>query len=138
MNVLLDTDVVLDLLLEREGFVEAAAALFDAQDAGEIRVFVSAITPLNVFYIAAKVLGRQNTEEAIYELLGSVDVCTIDYQVLQQALSLSFKDYEDAVQVASALSAHLGAIVTRNLPDYRNSPLPVYSPSDFLTLLSTN
>jgi len=136
MKVLLDTDIILDLLLARPGFAGDAVALFQAHDRGEIEGFISAITPANVFYIAGKVLGRQNTLQAIYELLASVNVCAVNQRVLQIALNSSISDFEDAVQTASAVNAKLNAIVTRNLNDYKNSPLPVYSPSDFLALLA--
>lgn len=137
MKVLLDTDIVLDLLLARASFVDEAEALFDAHDQGEIQAFISAITPANVFYIAGKVLGRPGVLQAIYELLASVDVCAVNQQVLQAALNLPFSDFgEDATQTASAINAKLDAIVTRNQSDYKNSPLPVYSPSDLLTLLA--
>ena len=135
MTVLFDTDIVLDLLLARTNFVSEAEALFEAHDRGEIQAYISAITPVNVFYIAGKVLGRPGTAQAIYELLASVDVCAVNQHVLQMALNSPISDFEDAVQTASAINAKLDAIVTRNLKDYNNSPLPVYSPSDFLALL---
>ena len=136
MKVLFDTDVVLDLLLARTGYVGDAEALFDAHDRNEIDAFISAITPANVFYIAGKVLGRPDTLQAIYELLASVEVSAVNQHVLQSALNLPISDFEDAIQIASAINAKLDAIVTRNLSDYKNSPLPVYSPSDFLALLA--
>ncbi len=52
------------------------------------------------------------------------------------ALNSPISDFEDAIQIASAINANLDAIVTRNLSDYKNSPVPVYSPSDFLALLA--
>lgn len=136
MKVLFDTDVVLDLLLARTDYVGDAEALFDAHDRNEIDAFISAITPANVFYIAGKVLGRPDTLQAIYELLASVEVSAVNQHVLQSALNSPISDFEDAIQSASAVNAKLDAIVTRNLSDYKNSPLPVYSPSDFLALLA--
>ena len=135
MRVLFDTDVVLDLLLERPGFVEAAAALFDLHDQGALQAYISAITPFNISYIARKVLGRANTEGALYELLASVDVCPVNLAVLQTALALPMPDYEDAAQAASAQAAGLDAIVTRNLTDYKGAPLPVFSPTELLAHL---
>jgi hypothetical protein len=52
------------------------------------------------------------------------------------ALNSPISDFEDAIQIASAINAKLDAIVTRNLSDYKNSPLPVHSASDFLALLA--
>ena len=65
-------------------------------------------------------------------------ICPLDAQMLQAAEALPLKDYEDAVQLASALAAGLEVIVTRDLRDYKNSSLPVFSPDDFLTLLAAS
>jgi hypothetical protein len=70
--------------------------------------------------------------DGIDDLLTLIRVCPITHTVLVQALGLSFADYEDAVQHASATEAGLDAIVTRNLSDYKNATLPVFSPNDFL------
>ena len=136
MRVLFDTDIVLDFLQERAPFLADALALFDAHDQKKIDAFVSAITPINVFYVIRRQAGLQKAEQAVLAILTSLEICTVDESVLQDAKKLPIEDYEDAVQVASAMSANLDAVVTRNLKDYKNSPLPVYSPSDFIALLA--
>lgn len=136
MRVLFDTNIVLDFLLERGTFLPDALALFTAHDQKKIDAFVSAITPVNVFYIIRKEAGLQKAVEAVAAILDTLDVCFLDKRILEDATQLPVTDYEDAVQVASALSSRLDCIVTRDLKDYKNSPLPVYSPSDFIALLS--
>ena len=136
MRVLFDTDVVLDVLLQRAGFVQEAVALFDAHARGEIQAHISAITPVNVFYIARKSLGQVPLRHAIEQLLLTVTVCPMDARSLRDALALPMADFEDATQVACALRAGLDAIVTRNLSDYQNSPLPAYSPAQLLARLA--
>lgn len=138
MKVLFDTDIVLDLLLDRPGFAEAAEALFELHDLGVLQGYVSAITPFNVNYIARKVLGRAHAEEAIYELLASLDVCPVNLAILQAALALPISDFEDAAQTASAQALGLDAIVTRNLGDYQAAPLSVFSPVELLAHLKMN
>ena len=136
MRVLLDTDIVLDLLLQRAGFVQAAVALFETHERGEIQAHISALTSVNVFYIARKTLGQAPLRRAIEQLLLTVTVCPMDAQSLRGALALPMADFEDATQVTCALRAGLEAIVTRNLSDYQNSPLPVYSPAQLLAYLA--
>lgn len=136
MRVLLDTNVILDLFLNRQGFAGDAAALWVANERGQIEALISAITPVNVFYFTRKVSGLENARQAVSKLIISLQISRVDAQVIQAAENLPLKDYEDAVQVASAIAANLDAIVTRDLSDYKNSPLPVYSPSDFLALLA--
>lgn len=74
MRVLLDTDVVLDLLLDREPFVEAAAALWELNGQNKVDAYISAITPVNVFYIARKLKGGDMARQIITKLLTALRV----------------------------------------------------------------
>ncbi len=132
MRVLLDTNVILDLLLDREGFAEDASAIWDINARGEIEAFIAAITPVNIFYIARKLNGAVLAREYVSKMLEMLQVCSLDRQSLLAAEILDFADYEDAVQVACAMFSNLDAIVTRDLKDFKNSPLPVYLPTEFL------
>jgi predicted nucleic acid-binding protein len=135
-RVLLDTDVILDVLLDRPQFVDQAGALWEAHEQGKIEGHISAITPVNVFYIARKLKDAETARLAVSRLIGTFRVCTVNHAVLRQATQLLLSDYEDAVQLASAMTWQLDAIITRNLGDYQQSPLPVFSPADFLTKLA--
>lgn len=135
MRVLLDTDVILDFLLERMPFFPAASELLELNANGTFDAYISSITAINVFYIGRKVVGAIKIRQGIDDLLRLVRVTAVDRASLIQALALPFTDYEDAVQHTSASAAGLDAIVTRNLSDYKNSTLPAYSPADFLNHL---
>jgi predicted nucleic acid-binding protein len=137
MRVLLDSDVVLDFLLERAPFCEVAGELFELIARGACGGYISGVTPINVFYLMRKAKGIDQARQAISDLLIAVEVCPITQTVLEAAFALSFTDYEDAVQHASAAAAGLDAIVTRNLDDYKNAALPVYSPVEFLNQLKS-
>ena len=132
MRVLLDTNVVLDFVLERAPHFEAAAELFDLIAAESFRGFVSGITPINVFYVGRKFVGSEKARERVRDLLIVLEVCPITAAALTSALALPFKDYEDAVQYASAVESRLDAIITRDVGDYQNSILPVFAPIEFL------
>lgn len=139
MRVLIDTDVVLDVILAREPFAKDAIELLDLAESGAFEPYVSAITPLNIFYIARRAKAVRDLREAVQLLLERTTVCPIDESILYAAFAVRFVDYEDAVQHCSATAAGLDAIVTRNLHDYKYSILPVYSPKSFLDhLKSTN
>jgi predicted nucleic acid-binding protein len=137
MRVLFDTDVVLDLILDRQPFVQVATELFELHEQGRIDIFVAAVTPINVFYITRKNKGLDRARRAIDELLSSVAVCPLDQAILVKAQKTAFKDFEDAVQHTCAAASGLDAIVTRNLNDYKDATLPVFSPPDFLKKLRT-
>ena len=132
MRVLLDTDVVLDLIMARAPFASSVGELFDLSDLGLFEAHISALTPLNIFYIARKAKNATDLREAIKQLVRSVTICPIDYTILVAAFALPFSDYEDAVQHCCATASSLDAIVTRNIKDYKNATLPVFTPTEFL------
>lgn len=132
MRVLLDTDVVLDLLLDREPFAADAVAIWQAGEKHQVDLYVSAITPINVFYVARKLKGEETAKLLVASLLATCRICTVDQSLLLAALASTIRDFEDAVQAVAASVQQLDAIVTRNLRDYTDSPVPVLSPSDLL------
>lgn len=132
MLVLLDTDVVLDLVLAREPFAQVSAQLFKLHEQRKIDAYIAAITPINVFYITRKIKSAQAARQAVELLLSSLAVCPLSHRVLDEAYKLPFADYEDAVQHASATAHGLDTIITRDINDYKNATLPVFSPADFL------
>ena len=136
MRALLDTDVVMDVMVARLPFAQTSGQLLDLASKGTFEAYVSSITPINIFYVARKAKSVGNLRDALRQLLQTVRVCPIDHSVLTAALDLPFADYEDAVQHAAATASKLDAIVTRNLKDYGNATLPVFSPADFLNQLT--
>lgn len=132
MRVLLDTNIILDLFLEREAFVDDAALLWKANETGHFTAYVSAITPVNLFYIGRKLKGREAAFRAVQEVVSALSIAPINQLVLDHSLKLDFKDYEDAVQHASATAVNLEAIITRNIDDYKKAQIPVFSPDDFI------
>jgi predicted nucleic acid-binding protein len=117
--------------------VQAATQLFELHEQGRFDIFVAAITLINVFYVTRKNKGLDTARRAVDELLAKVGVCPLDQQILEQARKAAFKDYEDAVQHASAVASGLEAIITRNLSDYKTATLAVFSPTDFLAKLGS-
>jgi hypothetical protein len=105
---------------------------------GRIDGYISGITLVNVFYLTRKLKGSEGGRQAVKELLATLRVCPLDQSVLEDAQRLAFADYEDAVQHASATASQIDAIITRNLDDYRNATLPVFSPTDFLNQLTSD
>ncbi|AFY60819.1 PIN domain-containing protein [Synechococcus sp. PCC 6312] len=130
MRLLIDTNVVLDFLQEREPFVESAAELFARIDRGEIEGFIAATTITNIYYIVRRGVGAIVAKNSVIQILSSLNICTVDQEVLEQAIKLNFQDYEDAVQYSCAIAYNLDAIVTRDLSGFVNSEIPVVLPND--------
>lgn len=137
MRVLLDTNVVLDFVLQRQPFFIEADQIFLRLRNNKFKGFVSPITPINVFYTTRKEIDKTSAFIAIEELLNLVEISKSNNQIYQNALSINFNDYEDAVQHECAIAENLDAIVTRNPKDFKNALVKVFSPDEFLQHLQT-
>lgn len=135
MRILLDTDVNLDLILQRQPFYTAAKEIFVRLSNGEFEAYVCDITILNISFITRKELDSSQIRQTISQLLQLVKISKIDALILQKAITSPISDYEDAVQHESAIAENLDAIVTRNTKDFANASLKVYSPNEFLEFL---
>ena len=132
IRALLDTNIFLDLFLERPDFVRSAEELWEANRQGRFEGYVSALTPPTIYYVGRKTKGDAAMRYALVGLLATFRVCAVDQDTLRAALALPLTDYEDSIQLASALSNGLEAIVARDQKDFARASLPIYSPVDFL------
>jgi predicted nucleic acid-binding protein len=135
VRLLLDINVVLDVALNRAPFVQDSALLLNAVDQGRAEGFVAAHTITTAFYVTAKIQGVQVATAAISRLLEIVDVVPADRADLLRALSLGWRDFEDAVQAVSAEKIEADAIVTRDPKDFQGATITVRSPAQVLALL---
>ena len=128
----MDTNVVIDFLANRLPFSADAGNLFELSATGEIKIFISAVSYSNIYYI----LRRQGLpNHAILGLLESLsdisEIVDVSGQVIRQSLKTDFTDYEDAVQNLCALSIPgINFIVTRDTKDFKKSTLPVLTPAE--------
>jgi predicted nucleic acid-binding protein len=136
VRVLFDTNVLLDALLARKPFVADAAFLLNAVESRRIAGFISATTLTDIHYLVRRQTKSAETAMiTITHLLALMEVCIVDRQVLEQAVSLKLADFEDAVQVACAISTGLEAIATRDVSGFIGSPISILSPGDLRTQL---
>jgi predicted nucleic acid-binding protein len=138
VKVLFDTNVVLDVLMQREPHVEAAAKLFSLVDKGRIEGSICATTATTIFYIAAKSFGDRRAREEIRGLLALFDVAAVDKSVLDSALSTGFSDYEDAVVHEAARAIGATAIVTRDREGFSAASIPAMNPDELLAAIAAS
>jgi predicted nucleic acid-binding protein len=138
MRVLIDTNIVLDFLLQREPFSQDAELLFQAIGAGQIIGYVTATTLTDIFYISRKhTRSVEQARQAVSEILTAMVICPIDRAVLESAFNSGLVDFENAVQIFGAVAQGLDAILTRDSKGFLSSPIPVLSIQEMLKQLGT-
>jgi predicted nucleic acid-binding protein len=136
MNVFLDTNVVMDVLLERKPFVVDSQRMWFLAERGKIRGLIAAMTFPNVYYIVRKIRGAEAATTMLSMLRSTFTPVELDGQILNQALDARFADFEDAIQYHSALRANAVCLVTRNPAHFPQGQLSILSPAEFLALYS--
>ena len=130
MRILFDTNVVLDVLLNRKPHAESAANLFVSVERKRIEGLLGATTVTTLHYLAAKAIGARRAKGHLETLLSFFDVAPVDKEVLAAALSLDFRDYEDAVLYEGGRRAGAAGIVTRDPEGFRKAQIAVYQPHE--------
>lgn len=133
--ILIDTDVLIDVALDRKPFSNAASELLDRLQTGPKRAFVAWHTLSNFYYLVAPSHAGVDTRSFITELIRFVAVAECGTDGIAYAVRLDMADFEDAMQVAAARACGAGFVVTRNARDFRRSPIPAITPSEALETL---
>ena len=134
-TVLIDLIVLLDVLQKRVPFYETSAGLLAAVETGRVQGFLAAPSITTLFCLIQKRKSSAEARATITNLLQFIKVAPVDQNTIEQALNLDFRDFEDAVQMISAVQCKADCLVTRNAKDYQPALLPVMQPVDFLSTL---
>lgn len=136
-KLLIDTNVVLDVVLDREPWVEDATALLDAIAGGRAEGHIAGHTVTTVYYIVERARSRSVAATAVNDLLQLLNVVPLGRADFQRALGLDLRDYEDGVQAAAGLQVGIDYLVTRNAKDFKGAPVMPRSPGEILGLLGS-
>lgn len=138
-KLFVDSDVVIDFFTDREPHANPASELFELNEQGELKIYLSAVSINNIYYIVRRFLGHKKTIEVIELLTDMTQIIGTTKNEIVQALKNDFSDYEDSIQYSSALAVKgLDAIITRNIKDYKNSKIAVMTPLNFLKMRQKN
>lgn len=132
MKVLVDTDVILDFLYEREGFFENARMIISLIERGAFSGYLSALIIWNLFYILSKHLGKQEARKKIKTIRTLINIIPIDGKIIDLGLNSNIKDFEDSVQYFAAKNEGIDIIITRNKKDYPKKSISIMTPSEFI------
>jgi predicted nucleic acid-binding protein len=131
-RILFDTNVIIDVLTNREPFVEASQAVWRMHDEGEIDGYLSAVSLTNLFYIVRKSSNQADAWTGVNTCLQAFTICEVNQTILKYAAMLGGKDFEDNVQMASASAYQLDFIVTRDEQGFVGSSVPALTPQELM------
>jgi predicted nucleic acid-binding protein len=135
-NVFIDTDVIIDFLINRKPFSTDAAKLFSLIDQKKIKGCVSSLSFSNLYYVLRKLGTHKKVINGLQELSELVDILKVDSETIKSALFSDFKDFEDSIQYFTAQDyKKIDCIITRNVKDYKDISLPVMTPGTYLAAI---
>jgi predicted nucleic acid-binding protein len=130
-RVLLDTNIILDIALERREFFDKSREIMLLIQQDKISAYISATTTTDIYYVLKKSKGHQITIEFLSSLFELVDIADVSSRVIMNALNSELTDFEDAVQIESAKQNGIGIIITRNKADFVKSDISIFTPDEF-------
>ncbi|MFA5819644.1 MAG: PIN domain-containing protein [Bacteroidales bacterium] len=136
-NLFIDTDVIIDFLIDRKPYSREAAIIFTLIDRKKLKGYASSLTFSNLYYVLHKIEPHKKVISKLDSISNLLTILKVDEQMIRDAIDSGFSDFEDSIQYFCALDCKkIEVIITRNTRDYKNSDLTVMSPGDFLKTAS--
>ncbi len=137
MKIFVDTNVLIDVLEDREPYYTCSAQVWFLAEAKKVEAFISVISFNNVHYLVRRHVNVERARRAMEILHATFTMVPLDESVMVKAITARITDFEDAIQFFSALSAGVDCIVTRNVQHFPVDTLPVMTPEDFVARWAT-
>jgi predicted nucleic acid-binding protein len=136
MRILIDANIALDILLERQPFYISGIQLLGLSKGG-VELLVSASAVTDIYYITHRKLKNKKIAKAMLKnLLENIDIAAVTRNEIRRAIHLDWNDFEDAVQYATGESIKMDYLVTRNISDFASADLPVVTPDELLNIVT--
>ena len=132
MTLLIDANIVLDVLQNRENFVKESAMIWKLCETEQAKGYISTLSFANIMYILRKELTSDKIEEVYHKLCLIFEFADFSSSILSKAVEMNWKDVEDAVQSATAEQIHADYIITRNVRDFTRSKVVAFTPTELL------
>ena len=132
MNIFIDTNVYLDIALQREPFVDDSLAIFEKASDSKVVLFIAPHSLATIYYISSRAIGKSEALVLIQNLVELTQVANFDHNDSIKALELNGSDFEDSMVISAAISNRAECIITRNPKDFKCSPIAIFTPEEFL------
>ena len=138
INFFLDTNIVIDFLTDRKPFSSLAGKLFDYSEKGEVKLYLSAVSYSNIYYVVRKVSSHKETIKILSRLEEMTEIIDTTSSTIKNAIDSEFKDFEDALQYYSAkLNTNINGIVTRNGGDFKHGTISILTPEEAIRFMES-
>ncbi|WP_291861744.1 PIN domain-containing protein [Marinilabilia sp.] len=135
-KLFVDTNIIIDLLSQREPFYKEAAVLFSLADKKKIQITISSLTIANTSYILLRQMNAEKAKTVLRKLKLFVRILLLNDKIVSLALNDdTFSDFEDGLQYFTAIENEQDLIIARNLKDFKNSNLPVLTAGQYIIAL---
>jgi predicted nucleic acid-binding protein len=131
MILVLDTNIVVDVLSGRDGG-EASLSVIKLCEIGAAKGFITTTTVTDVVYILRTYIKDGSIPDSVEKMLSILDLAEVSKEDIKNAFHHEMADYEDAVLALCAKRYKADYIVTRNLADFKGSPVEALSPEELL------
>jgi predicted nucleic acid-binding protein len=136
-HLLFDTNVIIDFLADRSPFAEHASRLFDLAEKGKLTIYVSALSYSNIYYILSKFISHKETISLLKDIEMMTNTLEVSGTTIQAALNSGLKDFEDAIQLYTAIkSRKTQMIVTRDPKGFKTTDILVVNPEEAFRIVS--
>lgn len=132
MKLFLDTNVILDFVLNRLPFSEDASSIIEHATINKFEIFISSSSITDIYYIISKKYNKKIAHDFISDVVLNFKLTEVNHTTISDAVKSTFNDFEDAVQYQSALHANVNFIITRNVKDFAKSKIKIFTPKEFI------
>ena len=131
-KVFVDTNVLLDVMEQREGFYIESSEIMQLGYDKKILIYTTSLSFANCYYILRKVIGKEKAMETLRFFKTFITIAPMDNPLCEQALSAIAPDFEDMLQYEAAIASKCDVLVTRDQKHFPKDSIPVLSPHEFI------
>ena len=136
-EIFIDTDVIIDFLIDRKPYSREAAIIFTLIEQKKLKGYVSSLTFSNLYYVLRKIESHNKVIAKLDSISSLLTILKVDQHIIKYAIASGFPDFEDSIQYNCALDyKKIDVLITRNIKDYKGSQIPVMTPADYLKMVS--
>ncbi|MDR1972003.1 MAG: PIN domain-containing protein [Treponema sp.] len=137
-KIFIDSDIILDVLLEREIFYDSSAGILDLGVLKKVELFTTAVVFANVFYFIRKKFGIDKSKELLRKLRLFIGILPIEENIVDITLNSKFNDFEDGLQYFASKEHNIKTLITRNGKDYKEKGVIIQTSDEYFKYKEKN